>query len=145
MKWAWRFAGLLAVWLGTAWSGDFRTTSRAAILYDAPAATATKRLIAGPQTPLEVFIETADWVKVRAPSGALLWIERAALGGKPAVMINVDEASIRQSPRPDAEIVFRAGRGVLLESLGESQGSWIHVKHADGLAGWVQPFEVWGW
>jgi hypothetical protein len=34
---------------------------------------------------------------------------------------------------------------VLLEVTGEPDGfGWLPVKHADGLAGWVPMFEVWG-
>ncbi|MGE5027986.1 MAG: SH3 domain-containing protein, partial [Betaproteobacteria bacterium] len=77
--------------------------------------------------------------------GRLAWIEKAALGGPKDVMVNVDTSAIREQPRADANIVFRAARGVLLEVTGKSNASgWLPVKHADGLTGWVAAREVWG-
>ena len=124
---------------------EYRTTSRAALLYDAPSQAGAKIAIAGSGLPLEVVVETADWVKVRDPSGRLAWIEQSALGSAKRVMVKVESSSIRQQPRSDAEVVFRAARGLLLDVTGEADSfGWLPVRHVDGLSGWLPSHEVWG-
>lgn len=124
---------------------EYRTTSRAALLYDAPSTAAGKVAIAGSGLPLEVVVDTQAWVKVRDHSGRLAWVENAALGGPRSVMIKTESSAIRQQPRPDAGIAFRAGRGVLLEATGDPNTfGWLPVKHADGLTGWLPAHEAWG-
>lgn len=124
---------------------EYRTTARAAVLYDAPSTAAGKVAIAGSGLPLEVVVDTQSWIKVRDHSGRLAWIEQSALGGTRSVMIKAESSAIRQQPRPDAEIAFRAVRGVLLEATGEANAfGWMPVKHANGLTGWLPAHEAWG-
>jgi SH3-like domain-containing protein len=138
-------AGLLLALPHAANALEYRSTGRAALLYDAPSTAAGKVAIAGSGLPLEVVVDTDVWVKVREPSGRLAWIEKSALGGAKTVMVKAETSVIRKQPRADAEIVFRAARGVLLEITGEADSTgWLPVKHADGLAGWLPPQEVWG-
>ena len=124
---------------------EYRTTSRVVLLYDAPSTVAAKVAIAGSGLPLEVVVDTSAWVKVRVHNGRLAWVENAALGGPRSVMIKVESSAIRQHPRPDADIVFRAVRGVLLEVTSDPNANgWLPVKHADGLTGWLAAHEAWG-
>ena len=82
---------------------------------------------------------------MRDYTGRLAWIEKSALDGAKRVMVKVETSTIRQQPRADADIVFRAARGVLLEVTGKPDAyGWLPVKHADGLTGWVPVQEVWG-
>ena len=138
-------AGLLLALAHPACALEYRTTSRAALLYDAPSQAGTKVAIAGSGLPLEVVVETAGWVKVRDHSGRLAWIEQSALGGARRVMVKADTSNVRQQPRSDADVVFHAARGVLLEVTGEPDSfGWLPVRHADGLGGWLPVHEVWG-
>ncbi len=124
---------------------EYRSTGRAALLYDAPSTTAAKVAIAGSGLPLEVVVDAGAWVKVRDHSGRLSWIEKSALGGAKNVMVKAESSVIRQQPRADADVAFRAVRGVLLQVSGDADShGWLPVKHADGLAGWVPAHEVWG-
>lgn len=124
---------------------EYLTTARAALLYDAPSTAGGKVAIAGSGLPLEVVADTPGWVKVRDHSGRLAWIEKPALGMTRNVMIKADSSAIRQQPRPDADIAFRAGRGVLLEATGNANAfGWLPVKHIDGLTGWLPAHEAWG-
>lgn len=124
---------------------EYRSTGRAALLYDAPSTAAGKVAVAGAGLPLEVVVDTDAWAKVRDPSGRLAWIEKAALGGPRTVMIKVETSTVRQQPRSDADPVFHAARGVLLAVTGETSAyGWLPVKHPDGLAGWLPAYEVWG-
>ncbi len=137
-------SGLLLA-AGAAHALDYRTTGRPAVLYDAPSTAATRVAVAGSGLPLEVVVETEGWTKVRDHGGRLTWIEQSAFGTARNVMVKAEATSVRKQPRPDAEVVFLAARGVLLESNGEPDAlGWLPVKHADGLAGWVPLFEVWG-
>ncbi|MHB0918943.1 MAG: SH3 domain-containing protein [Thiobacillus sp.] len=137
--------GLLLTLAHPAWALEYRSTGRAALLYDAPSTAASKIAIAGSGLPLEVVVVTDVWVKVRDPSGRLAWVEKSALGGAKTVMIKADASVVRQQPRADAEVVFRAERGLLLEIAGEANPyGWLPVRHADGLAGWLPAHEAWG-
>ena len=138
-------AGLLFALASPASALEYRSTARAAVLYDAPSTAGGKLAIAGSGLPLEVVVDTEAWVKVRDYTGRLAWIEKSALGGPKDVMVKVETSAIRQQPRADANIVFRAARGVLLEVTGKPDAyGWLPVKHADGLTGWVAAREVWG-
>lgn len=124
---------------------EYRSTSRPALLFDAPSTAAGKVAIAGSGLPLEVVVDTAVWVKVRDHSGRLAWIEKSALGGARSTMVKVDTADILQQPRPDAALAFRAVRGVLLDITGDATAyGWLPVRHADGQAGWLRAHEAWG-
>jgi SH3-like domain-containing protein len=141
----WLAAGLLLALPLAASALEYRSTGRAALLYDAPSTAAGKVAIAGSGLPLEVVVDTEAWVKVRDHSGRLAWIEKTALGGAKTVMVKADTSVIRQQPRADAEVVFRAARGVLLDVTGEvDSAGWLPVKHADGQAGWLPAHEAWG-
>lgn len=124
---------------------EYRSVGRPALLYDAPSTTAGKVAIAGSGLPLEVVIDAEAWTKVRDHEGRLAWIEKSALNGAKGVMVKAETTTIRQQPRPDAEVVFQAARGVLLEITGEADSyGWLPVRHVDGLAGWLPAHEVWG-
>lgn len=124
---------------------EYRSPARPALLYDAPSTAAGKVAIAGQNLPLEIVVETDTWVKVRDPGGRLAWIEKSALGGARNVMIKAETSTIRQQPRADADMSFRAVRGVLLEATGDANAyGWLPVRHADGLSGWIPAHEVWG-
>jgi SH3-like domain-containing protein len=138
-------AGLLLALPYAANALEYRSTGRTALLYDAPSTAAGKVAIAGSGLPLEVVVDAGAWVKVRDHSGRLSWIEKSALGGARNVMVKAEASVIRQQPRADADVAFRAVRGVLLQVSGDADAyGWLPVKHADGLAGWVPTHEVWG-
>ena len=131
--------------LSPAYALDYRSTARPAILYDAPSTAASRIAVAGAGLPLEIVVDTDAWAKVRDPGGRLAWIEKTALGGARTVMIQAEVSDIRREPRADAEVVFRAARGVLLLVTGEMRADgWLPVRHADGLSGWLPGFEAWG-
>jgi len=138
-------AGVLLALAHPASALEYRSTGRAAILYDAPSTAAGKVAIAGSGLPLEIVVNGETWIKVRDPSGRLSWIEKSALGGAKTVMVKAETSVIRKQPRADAEVVTRVARGVLLSVTGPADAyGWLPVKHADGLAGWLPAHEAWG-
>lgn len=138
-------AGLLLMLSHPAAALEYRNTGRPALLYDAPSTAAGKVAIAGSGLPLEIVVNTHTWVKVRDHSGRLAWLEKSALGDTRNVMVKAATSAIREQPRAEADVVFHAGRGVLLEATGEADlYGWLPVRHIDGLAGWLPSHEVWG-
>ena len=124
---------------------EYRSVERTALLYDAPSTTAGKVAIAGSGLPLEVVVDTEAWTKVRDHEGRLAWIEKSAFSSGKSVMVKAEITTIRQQPRPDAEVVFQAARGVLLEVTGELDAyGWLPVRHIGGLTGWLPAHEAWG-
>ena len=135
---------VLTAFAAPSWALQFRSTARAALLYDAPSQQATKIAVVGVGVPFEIFVETESWIKVRDVTGRLSWLEKSALGNTRNVMVSVDQASVYQQPLATAELRFRAARGVLLEARSEPRAGWLEVRHADGMCGWVRQHEVWG-
>lgn len=136
---------LLVLLATPAWGLEYRSTARAAILYDAPSSASTRLAVVGGRVPLEVIADSGDWVKVRDANGHLSWIEKSALGDSRSVMVKLEECIVRQQPEPDAVPAFRATRGVLLQAVGEPTTlGWLQVRHVDGLSGWLRIHEVWG-
>lgn len=136
--------GLLFALANPASALEYRSTGRAAVLYDAPSTAAGKLAVTGSGLPFEVVVDTEAWVKVRDYTGRLAWIEKSALDGPKSVMVKTETGTVRQQPRADAPPVFRAARGVLLDVTGKPDAGWLPVKHADGQPGWIAVQEVWG-
>ena len=136
-------SGLLAA--GSAQALDFLSVaSRAAILYDQPAASAHKVAVVSRYLPLEVVLTQGDWVKVRDASGKLSWIERRALDKKRYLLVIVPLADVRLAADPNAAVLFRVSQQGVLEWLENTQTGWIQVRHPDGLTGYVSTADVWG-
>ncbi len=126
-------------------AADFRSANEAAVvLYDAPSVKARKLYIVNRGYPLEVVVQVEGWVKVRDAAGALSWAESKALDTARGVMLKA-AATVRQKPAEDAPAAFEAQRDLLLEVVdGATTAGWIHVRHRDGITGYVRAADVWG-
>lgn len=126
-------------------AADFRVAAdTAVVLYDAPSAQAKKVYIVSQGYPLEVVVLLREWVKVRDASGALSWVEAKKVSAKPrTVMVKVPVAPIRQAADEASPVVFQAQQNVLLELTGTA-GSWLQVRHRDGVTGYIRIAQVWG-
>ena len=135
----------MAVAPRTADAAEFReVTTAAGVLYDGPSERARKLFLVPRGTPLEVVSLVAGWVKVRDLSGDVLWIEGAALGEARHVIAS-SLAAVCRAPQRGAELLVQVERGVLLELVDrEAPPGWVHVRHRDGPAGYVEAVEVWG-
>ncbi len=126
-------------------AAEFRTAAEAAVvLYDAPSVKSRKLYIVNREYPLEVVVQVEGWVKVRDAAGTLSWAEAKALDASRSAMVKTATAAVRQKPAEDAPVVFEAQRDVLLEVIELAPGGWLHVKHRDGMAGYVRAADVWG-
>jgi SH3-like domain-containing protein len=123
---------------------DFQSTTRPAILYDAPSTQGSKLAVVSSGVPFEVLVAVDGWSKVRDAAGKLAWIEQSALGTARTVLVTAPEAAVRQQPLAGADAVFRAAQGLILVADGTPTDGWLHVRHADGESGWIRLADVWG-
>lgn len=114
-----------------------------AVLYDGPSLKANKMFVASRGSPVEVVSTLEGWVKVREPGGQLAWVEAKVLVQKRTVSVSVPQATVHVAPADTAPPAFNAQQGVILDLL-EASGAWVHVKHRDGLTGYVRANQVWG-
>lgn len=135
-----------------AMAAEFRATAdAAAVLYDAPSAKAKPLFVFGRDTPLEVIVPLEGWIKVRDVTGSIGWVEKKMLSDKRSLVVRASLAEVLASPEPDAPLVFRAERNVLLE-LAEPASSaattaapgWVKVRHRDGQVGFVRIAQIFG-
>lgn len=137
-------ASLLLVLATPAWSLDFVSTQRPAILYDAPSSAAEKVAVVSADYPLEKLVSIQGWVKVRDDTGSLAWIEESALGAKQSLLVTAATATVMEKPTEDSQQRFRAARSVTLEMLQPPEAGWVKVRHATGVEGYVRIGDVWG-
>ena len=123
---------------------EFRSVAdEIAVLHDAPAKDASKRLILTRGYPVEVIIESGDWVRVRDEVGTFGWIESESLDKKRTVMVSEAVAEAREAPDTSAAVVFRAEKGVFLDFVAVS-GGWAKVRHRTGIVGFIRLRDLWG-
>ena len=115
-----------------------------AILYDAPSERGRKVFIAPRGMPVEIVLTYGDWSKVRDVAGDLAWVETRALAGKRNVIVRAATARILANPEDNAQPVFVAERGVMLELTEPPASAWIKVRHRDGQTGFARALDVWG-
>jgi SH3-like domain-containing protein len=138
----------VALFAAVAAAADFRATSEAAVLYDAPSLKAKPLYALGRDYPLEVVVIVEGWLKVRDAGGTVAWIERKAVADKRVVMVRSPVADILAGPEAAAPVVFKAEQNVLLELVDPDYASstpgWAKVRHRDGQVGFVRIQQVWG-
>ena len=135
----------LAMIPACAGAADFRSAAEpAVVLYDAPSVKANKLYIVSRGYPLEVVVQVEGWIKVRDAAGVLSWAEAKTLDTARYVLVKPATVIIRQKPAEDAPAAFEAQRDVLLETVDTVNPGWIHVRHRDGVAGYVRAADVWG-
>jgi SH3-like domain-containing protein len=128
---------------------EFRSTSEAAVLYDAPSIKAKPLYALGRDYPLEVVVNVEGWLKVRDAGGTVAWIEKKAVGERRVLMVRSPVAEILASPDASAPLVFKAEQNVVLELVdagqtGSTTPGWAKVRHRDGQVGYVRIQQVWG-
>ena len=92
-------------------------------------------------------MQVEGWTKVRDAAGALSWAEAKTLDSTRYVLVKSATVTVRQKPAEDAPAAFEAQRDVLLEAVDAANPAnpgWIHVRHRDGVAGYVRAADVWG-
>lgn len=138
----------LALFAGIAGAADFRATSEAAVLYDAPSIKSKPLYALGRDYPLEVIVNVEGWLKVRDAGGTVAWIEKKSVADKRVLTVRSAVADILASPNAAAPVVFKAEQNVLLELADPdyvtTTPGWAKVRHRDGQVGFVRIQQVWG-
>jgi SH3-like domain-containing protein len=144
----WTLAASLALTSGGAGAAEFRSTSDAAVLYDAPSVRSKPLFALGRDYPLEVIVNVEGWLKVRDIGGTVAWIEKKSVGEKRMLTVRSATADVLAQPEASAQVVFKAEQNVLLELVDPSYATttpgWAKVRHRDGQSGFVRIQQVWG-
>ena len=124
---------------------DFKTIGvHSVILYDAPSTKGGKLFIAPSGMPVEVVLSYGDWVKVRDATGDMAWTEAKNLSARRNVIVRVASAKVRAAPDDNAPVVMTADKNVLLELVDPEAGTWVRVRHRDGITGYIKASDIWG-
>ena len=124
---------------------DFRSVDvPAAILYDSPSQQGKKLYLIRAQTPVEVVVPLAGWVKVRDAEGTLAWLEARNLGERRTLVVTAPRAEIRQADKPDAPVLAELEKWVIVDFVEPAAPGWAKVHHRDGATGYVRAAQVWG-
>ncbi|MGH1422790.1 MAG: SH3 domain-containing protein [Hyphomonas sp.] len=91
--------------------------------------------------PVMIIKESANWRRVRDPSGAEVWMHARMLTAGDDVMLQAD-TMLKAKPDEAAKDVAFFGEGVLAD-LGQCQADWCQVS-AKGLTGWARRSALWG-
>ena len=129
-------------------AAEFRATSEAAVLYDAPSVKGKPLFVVGRDYPLEVVVSLDAWLKVRDAGGTVAWVERKAVADRRMLVVRTPVAEVLANPDTAAPLVFKAEQNVLLELIDSTQTptapGWAKVRHRDGQTGFVRIAQVWG-
>jgi len=124
---------------------DFKTIGvHSVILYDAPSTRSGKLFIAPSGMPVEVVLSYGDWVKVRDATNDMAWTEARNLSARRNVIVRVASAKVRSAPDDNAPVVMTADKNVLLELVDPEAGTWVRVRHRDGIIGYIKASDIWG-
>jgi len=93
--------------------------------------------------PVQITERESGWAKVKDYQGDEAWVAARLLSDRRTVLVTRKLVNVRKGPSTERGIAFQAQRHVLLQYLGQ-EGSWVHVRHADGDEGWVYAPLVWG-
>ena len=98
--------------------------------------------------PLQVLQRQGNWLKVRDFEESTGWVHQATIQQTPAVIVQANEGreqtvDVRQAASPDAAVVAQATYGTVFYVLG-TQGDWVHVRHDQGVRGWILKDQLWG-
>ena len=136
---------LIAVVAVPASGADFKSVAdNGTVMYDAPSVKAKKLFVVSRDYPVEAMVSVDNWVKVRDPSGDLLWVERKSLSDRRTVVVTVPVADVRRAAGEREPLVFRARQGVTLELSEVGTDGWARVRHRDGQSGFLRIKDVWG-
>lgn len=126
-------------------ASEFRTIAPAkAVLFDAPSLEATKIYILNQGYPVEIIVNLGPWLKVRDQLGGLSWVEAKNLTNKRTVLVTT-KTELKSTEDNAANLVATVEKDVVLGLTSATQkNGWIKVRHRDGVEGFVQASDVWG-
>ena len=112
-------------------------------LYDGPSEKSRVLFVLGDGYPLRLISEISGWRKAAAHDGTVGWIRDGDSVPADKVVITAQRAAVRTDPNDDADAMFLADAGVVLNRIGDAIDGWIPVRHDDGESGFVRSADVW--
>lgn len=92
--------------------------------------------------PVKVVEVYSNWRKVEDPDGTQGWMHVRLLKDEPTGIVKGRIAEMRESPAPDARLLFRLEPGVVGRLAGCANG-WCSLD-VDGKRGYVAAKSLWG-
>ena len=93
--------------------------------------------------PYLILGRKGRWLKVRDFEGFEDWIYGPLTDRKPAAVVKVKKANVREGPGIKHPVVFTAETGVAFKVLAK-KGEWVQVRANDGDQGWISQKLLWG-
>jgi len=99
--------------------------------------------------PVEIVKSEGEWVQVKDFEGSTGWVKKNTTQKTPHMIVKVNKGTTKQvdvRSEPNAtkgKVVARANYGVVFKTL-EKKGGWVKVEHGQGVTGWVESGQLWG-
>lgn len=91
--------------------------------------------------PVRIVEESGPWRRVKDPAGDEVWMHASRLSPNRTIFVT-DTATVRNAPRPEADVVAHLAPGVVA-SLSECVDGWRKVSVPDRASGWVAAEGLW--
>jgi SH3-like domain-containing protein len=92
--------------------------------------------------PIDMVKRSGEWCLFSDFEGDRGWIQFNLLDSSASVIIIKDQCKVRSGPGEKYSVEFITQRGVPFEVI-EKRKDWVHIRHADGEAGWIHQSLVW--
>jgi SH3-like domain-containing protein len=93
--------------------------------------------------PLKVVTTQGEWLQVVDFENDEGWVHNSLVTNDNTVIVNGENSvNMRAEPSTQSAVIASVDRGVVLTTL-ESRGSWLKVKHATGVIGWMYKPLLW--
>ncbi|MEJ2728445.1 MAG: SH3 domain-containing protein [Deltaproteobacteria bacterium] len=92
--------------------------------------------------PIRIIEKSGEWYHFEDFEGDRGWVHQSLVAKISTVITNNDACNIRSGPGTDNAILLTVEKGIPFKVLNH-EGSWIHIKHADGDEGWIHKSLVW--
>lgn len=137
-------AALGMVVSGSAWAETKSVRVKTANFREGPSLEADILFTADRHYPVEILDRKRGWAKIRDFEGEVAWVAERLLCKKPAVVVTVERANVREAPERSSSVVSHStwSETFLVE---DTRGAWIGVRLEDDELGWIHRSIVWGW
>ncbi len=93
--------------------------------------------------PLKVLDTSGEWYHIVDFEGDKGWIHKSIVQSQNSVIVTAkDFMNMRSQPSKTAKVIANVDRGVVLKVI-KKQGSWLKVRHRDGVEGWMYASLLW--
>ena len=137
-------AALATVLSGSAWAETKSVRVKTANFREAPSSEADVLFTADRHYPVEILDRKRGWAKVKDFEGEIAWVAERLLTNKPAVVVTVERANVRESPARSARVISHGSWSDAF-AVEDTRGVWIQIRIDDDESGWIHRSVVWGW